>query len=361
MLIVDAHEDIAWNVLTFGRDILRPVAETRASEQGAASNPIGPALLGWPEWILGRVAVIFATLFAAPMRWQEGSWDRLCYTDAEQARLLYLESLQVYQRLEEQNPDKFRIIRRRSDLETVLSTWGGDDAAEPLVGWVLLMEGADCVREPQELLEWYESGVRIVGPAWEGTRYAGGTREPGPLTPIGFELLDAMSELGMVLDLSHMTEEGVRQALELYDGVLIASHSNPYALVPHSDKPYRHLSDGLLCGIAERDGVMGTVVANHFLKDGWVEAHGRDAVSIADVAACIDYVCQTIGDAKHVGIGSDFDGGFGLNKVPSGLDSVADLQFIGDGLQQRGFTPEDIEDVLGGNWLRVLCQSLPES
>lgn len=75
----------------------------------------------------------------------------------------------------------------------------------------------------------------------------------------------------------------------------------------------------------------------------------------------IDHMCQIVGNAAHVAIGSDFDGGFGLEKVPTGLDSVADLRLIGDALGSRGYDQGEIESILGGNWLRILRQSLPES
>jgi membrane dipeptidase len=225
---------------------------------------------------------------------------------------------------------------------------------------VLLMEGADGVRTPQELERWYDAGVRILGPAWSGTRYAGGTREPGPLTQDGRTLLEIMAALGMILDLSHLSEQGTLECLERFPGTLIASHSNPLARIPSHDKPERHLSDLCIRQIAAREGVIGTVLGNHFLMDGWTPAQGRGAVTLDDVAACIDHVCQVVGDARHVGIGSDFDGGFGLNKAPSGLDSIADLRFIGDALRARGYAPDDIEGILGVNWLRLLRRGLPE-
>ena len=362
MIVVDAHEDIAWNALTFGRDYTLSVAETRAREvdmETPAHN--GHTLLGWPEWIRGCVAVVFATLFAAPVRRRYGLWDTQCYTDAEEAHNLYRASLDFYWRLVGEHPDKFCLIRMRADLEQVLNGWQGEEPRETRVGLVILMEGADGVRRPAELPEWYEAGVRILGPAWAGTRYAGGTGEPGPLSDDGRALLEVMADLKMILDLSHMTEEGVLEALDRYQGSVIASHSNPLARLPHSAKPERHLSDHVISQIAERDGVIGIVTFNRFLKDGWSPSDGRQAVTIDDVIAHIDHICQVVGDAEHVGLGSDFDGGFGVDKVPLGLDSVADLRLIGGALSARGYNSGEVEAILGDNWLRVLRRALPES
>jgi membrane dipeptidase len=227
------------------------------------------------------------------------------------------------------------------------------------VGLVLLMEGADGVRSPDELEEWYAGGVRLLGPAWRGTRYAGGTGEPGPLSEAGRSLLKAMAELGLVLDLSHLADEAAHEAIDRYPGALIASHSNPRALHPANARADRHLSDQVIRGIVERDGVIGIVLWNSFLKGEWTPGDGREAVTLADVAVHIDYVCQIAGDARHVGLGSDFDGGFGLDQVPSGMDSVADLRFIGESLAARGYSQPDIEAVLGGNWLHLLRRALP--
>lgn len=361
MIVVDAHEDLAWNALTFGRDYTLSVMETRSRESGGeAPKHNGHTLLGWPEWVSGRVALVFATLFAAPSRKREGAWDTQCYANGEEAHQLYQACLDYYFRLEGEHPDKFRRICTQTDLEQHLEEWEGEQLNEPKVGLLILMEGADGVRDPMSLPEWFDAGVRVLGPAWSGTRYAGGTGEPGPLTDDGRALLEVMAELGMILDVSHMAEEGVLEAVDRYDGALIASHSNPLARLPHSAKPERHLSDRSIARIAERDGVIGVVLANYFLKDRWTTSEGRQSVTLDEVAAHIDHICQVVGNVEHVGLGSDFDGGFGLDKIPIGLDSVADLRLIGDTLSARGYRPQEIEAVLGGNWLRVLRRALPE-
>lgn len=359
MVLVDAHADLAWNALNFGRDYTRSAAETRGRESGTQIPDFnGETLLGWPEWLEANVAVLFVTLFATPLRWKESGWPDRCYGDAEEAHELYQANLDYYHRLVEEHPDKFALIQNPADLEAILSGWErGGDARR--IGMVVLMEGADAVRDPAELEMWFEGGVRVLGPAWAGTRYAGGTDEPGPLTADGRVLLDRMAELGLVLDLSHMTEEGVMEALERYEGALIVSHSSPLARVPHREKPERHMTDRMIVGVAEREGVIGTVLANHFLKDGWTVDQGREAVNLDDVVAAIDHICQLTGDAAYAAIGSDFDGGFGLNKVPSGIDTVADLGKIGDRLAERGYKEADVRGILGENWLRVLRESLP--
>ena len=137
------------------------------------------------------------------------------------------------------------------------------------------MEGAEAIGDVRELEEWWHKGVRILGPAWAGNRFCGGTGEPGPLTPAGFDLLEAMADFGYILDLSHMDEKAALQALDMYPGQIVATHANALALVTGSESN-RHLSDRVISGLIERDGMIGAVPFNNFLK-GELEPQGRCA------------------------------------------------------------------------------------
>ncbi|HPP62139.1 MAG TPA: membrane dipeptidase [Anaerolineales bacterium] len=361
-IIVDAHQDLAWNILSFGRDYTRAARDTRALEAGSpAVEQNGDTLLGWPDYQRGRVAVVFATLFASPARRRVSEDEKLFYPDSDfaAARRLYWDQLTTYHRLVDSHPDRFSLIASRADLKRILDRWHSPADAHP-VGLVPLMEGADGVRSPSELAEWWDFGVRLIGPAWAGTRFCGGTREPGPLTDEGRALLRAMSDFPFTLDLSHMDEVAALEALDFYDGPIVASHGNCLALLEGSESN-RHLSDRLLRGLIERGGVIGLIPFNAFLKVGWSLAGGsrREEVPLAVLADHIDHVCQIAGNARHAGIGSDFDGGFGLQSVPPEIDTVADLQKLADLLRPRGYSDADVEAILGGNWLHYLQENLP--
>jgi membrane dipeptidase len=169
-----------------------------------------------------------------------------------------------------------------------------------------------------------------------------------------------MASLGFGLDISHMDEAAVLQALDSYPGVILASHANAAALLRGIDSN-RFLSDRVISGLVERDGVVGVMPANWALAPGWKPDHGRSKVTLQNVVAHIDYICQIAGDALHVGLGTDFDGGFGWPAVPEEIDSIADLQKLPPLLSERGYSDGDIAAILGGNWLERLRRILPEA
>ncbi|NTU55115.1 MAG: peptidase M19 [Anaerolineales bacterium] len=362
MLIIDSHQDLAWNILTYGRDYTRSVKETRLLEVGTdipARN--GDSIVGWPEYQQGRVAVVFSTLYATPARKKE-TGDTIFYKDSETAHRLYRNQIDVYRKLADSHPDKFRLISSTPELDSVIEHCSKpelDPDGHP-VGLVYLMEGADGIRSPHELSEWWDLGLRMIGLAWAGTRYCGGTGEPGPLTDDGRQLISAMADYNFILDLSHMDEAAAYESLDRYEGPVMATHANCAALMRGSDTN-RHLPDDVIRGLIEREGVIGVIPLNTFLKVGWLRKNGsrREEVPLDALIAHIDHICQLAGNSNHAAIGSDFDGGFGLQSIPPELDSIADLPLIAKKLMERGYSETDAANVLGGNWLRFLRRNLP--
>jgi membrane dipeptidase len=352
--IIDGHQDIAWNVLEFGRDPLLSAFVGRMEESGTSmQNLLGERISGYPEWLSGRIGIIFATLFVMPAHRAYGGFNAMTYASPKQAEERAKAQLDFYRHLPDREP-RLKLVETRPDLDAVVDSWT-QPGTLPLVGIVILMEGADPIISPDDVGRWFDSGLRMIGPAWGATRYAGGTGEPGPLTDLGHQLLEAMAEYNMILDLSHLARQAYLQAVVEYPGTVIASHSNPTAFLPTD----RGLADDMIKLLAERDGVMGIMPYNPFLVSGWVRGHPRELVGLEIVAQAIDYVAQLTGTVRHVGIGSDFDGGFGLDSIPSGMNSIADLGKVAEPLEKWGYTSEDIEAVMYANWLRILQESLP--
>jgi membrane dipeptidase len=169
-----------------------------------------------------------------------------------------------------------------------------------------------------------------------------------------------MADYNFLLDLSHMDEAAALESLDRYEGPVLATHANCAALMQDAETN-RHLPDRVIRGLIERNGVIGLIPLNSFLKVGWQRKGGsrREEVSLDVLIAHIDHICQMAGDANHAGIGSDFDGGFGWQSIPYELDSIADLQMIASRLTARGYSESDAANVLGGNWLRLLRRHLP--
>jgi len=362
MFIIDAHQDLAWNMQTYGRDYTRSVKETRRIEAGTSiPDRNGDCIVGWPEYQQGKVAVVFSTLYATPAKYTEIG-DTIVYKDFESAHRLYRSQIDVYRKLVDAHPDKFRLISSIPELDSVMENWSNpaqDEKGHP-VGLIHLMEGADGIRSPHELSEWWDLGLRMIGLAWAGTRYCGGTNEPGPLTDDGRKLISAMAEYNFILDLSHMDEAAAYESLDRYEGPVMATHANCAELMRGSNSN-RHLPDRVIRGLTERDGGVGVIPLKTFLKVGWVRKNGsrREEVPLDVLIAHIDHICQLAGNANHSAIGSDFDGGFGLQSIPPELDSIADLQIIATKLMERGYSESDAANILGGNWLRFLRKNLP--
>lgn len=348
MLIVDAHLDLAYNALNKDRDPRRKLSELRAAE--APDYPRGIPTVSFSAMRKGGVALAFATIFVSPADnpFPDGSVGDLVYRTADEAHAQGMMQVDYYRRLVDED-ESLRLVGGGSSLEAVLV---GQDAERPLLGLVPLMEGADPIRTPQEAELWYERGVRVIGPAWDDTRYCCGAWRGSRdgLTPLGYELLEVMAGLGFILDLTHMNEKAALESLDAYQGVVCATHANARALVPTE----RQLSDQQIRLIAERDGVIGVVLYNAFVLAGWRKGQAKDLVTLDHVVAHIDHICQTIGDAAHVGIGSDFDGGFGANDIPAPLDSIADLRQIAAALGEKGYAEDDIAAIMGGNWVSLL-------
>jgi len=344
--IIDGHEDLAYNAVVLRRDLTQPVSRIRVVEGEQPAHGDGVATLSLPALRAADVRVVLATLFATPAR--AAKHGQPGYRTPEEAYRQATDQLDYYHRLHDAR--EATLIRTRQQLEAVIA------GNAPLPGLIILMEGADPLRAPDDLAEFVEKGVRIVGPAWHGTRYAGGTGEPGPLTPAGHDLLREMARLGVALDLSHLADEACAQALNTFPGRVVATHANSRSLVPGE----RQLPDNVVRIIAERDGMIGLVCYNRFIRPGWTEAQGKEAVSLDDLVRHARYYAGLVG-ARHVALGSDLDGGLGRDDIPRELDSAVDLPRLAGALETGGFAPDDVDAILHGNWQRVLREILPDS
>lgn len=327
MFIADAHLDLAYNALR-GREVLRPAREQTADAEGIPS-------VGLPDLRAGGVGLICATIFCAPDSPKERG-----YRDSEEAHTMAMDQLRWYH--EQADSEEITFVRARGDLP-----------ADGTVKAILLLEGADPIRTADDVKSLFDLGVRIVGLAWKRTRYAGGTGAPGPLTPEGVKLVPELDRAGIIHDASHLAEDSFWQLLDLTESPLIASHSNCRAIIPTD----RQLSDPMIKAIAARNGVIGINFYDRFLVPP--PDYGKRRATLEDVTRHMKHMCELIGDADHVGIGTDMDGGLGREQIPREIETSADLPRVADALSAAGFSDEAVRGVMGKNWMRFFIKALP--
>ncbi|MBB72924.1 MAG: peptidase [Planctomycetaceae bacterium] len=355
-LIFDGHLDLALFALAYNRDQRATVAEINAAEEGMTdAQDRTRAAVSLPALRTGRIAVCQSTLAArvAPDCRPTSRLDldfatpEMAYASA-QGQLAYYHALQQH--------GEIRLLRSATELEEHWQQWERRPADALPIGIIISMECADPILGPWQVESWWEAGLRSVMLAHFGhSRYAAGTGVAGGLTAAGQTLLSELDRLGMILDVSHLSDDSLDQALERFTGPVIASHNNCRALVPGD----RQLTDDQIQRLLERDGVIGTVLDAWMLVPGWI--HGTstpDTLSLTAVADHIDHICNLAGDSHHAAIGSDIGG---TNHMPSDFQTAADLQQLGPILSDRGYNRQDIDNILYANWLRFFQKWLPET
>lgn len=343
MLLIDAHLDLAWNATGWNRDLCEEISAIRGAEQEMSGKARGRNTVSLPEMRKAEVGIAIVTVLARANAAGKTSLD---FRNQDIASATALGQLAYYQLLERRGV--VEMIRDLPSLERSYAAWRSSPETARF-GFILSMEGADPVVDPAHLEHWYEQGLRLIGPAHYGpSAYAHGTGSEGPLKPAGHELLRVMEELGIVLDLTHLADESFWEALEVYQGPVIASHNNCRAITPHQ----RQYSDEQIRAIIERNGVIGAAFDAWMMKPGWTEERsGREPILIEHALEHIDHICQIAGNAKHIAIGSDLDGGFGTEQSPDDMDTIADLQKLRPMLAARGYSEDDIAGIFHANWM----------
>ena len=345
--IFDLHLDLAMNALDWNRDLTRPVAEVRAGEAGMRDKPgRSQGTVSLPEMRRGGVGICVATLIA---RIEHNAYSPVFgWRSPAQAWAQTQGQLAWYRAMEEAG--ELIQIADAAALEKHLAQWNAAETAANLpVGYVLSLEGADSILSLSHLEAAREQGLRAIGPAHYGPGvYANGTDASGGFNARGRELLQEMDRLGLILDVTHLCDECFWEALDLFGGPVWASHQNCRALVPHM----RQFSDEQIKALLAREAVIGVALDAWMLVPEWVRGQTTPqsaGVTLEHVVNHIDHLCQLAGNAQYASIGSDLDGAFGREQTPTDVDTIADLAKIEELLQQRDYTPQDIDGILHAN------------
>ena len=350
--IIDAHLDLAMNAIEWNRDLKKSVYQIREEEKGMTDKlDRAKGTVALPELRKGNIGLVVATQIA---RFVEPGSDLPGWNTPEIAWGITQAQLAWYRAMEDLG--EMVQITNLIHLEKHIDLWFDKtipDNDKP-VGYILSLEGADSLVNISYLEKAYKYGLRACGPAHYGAgRYAPGTGMSGGLTKAGRELIVEMDRLKMILDVTHLTDEGFTEATDLFKGPVWASHHNCRKLVKHQ----RQLTDEQIKILLERDAVIGGVLDAWMLTDNWVR--GKDdplerGVNLEKVADHYDHMCQMAGNSLHIAIGSDLDGAYGKEQSPYDLEDISDLQNLKTILAGRGYSAEDIENIFYKNWLRFL-------
>ena len=354
LLIFDGHLDLAMNAIEWNRDLRWSLSDIRESEAGMTDKPDrARGTVSLPSMREGNIGVCIATQIG---RYVKRGNNLPGWRSPEQAWANTQGQLAWYRAMEEAG--EMVQIRTGNDLEKHLQLWQNPQK-NTAVGYILSLEGADSIISMRHLEKAYDYGIRAIGPAHYGPgTYANGTDSSGGIGIKGQELLKEMERLGIILDATHLCDESFKDAMDIYNGPIWASHNNCRVFVPHN----RQFSDDQITELANRDAVIGVALDAWMMVPGWVRGKSDPkamGVSLKLMINNIDHICQLTGNSRHAAIGSDLDGAFGTEQCPYDLDTIADLQKVPDKLTEIGYSVTDIENILSNNWVRFLKKNLP--
>ena len=351
MLIFDSHLDLAWNAVEWKRNLLAPVNEIREAEHSITGIGRGSNTVSYPELRNAKVFCCLATILTRKI--VDGYPPFVPFEDDLTAVSAALSQVDHYKQMVKMS--HLRQIFSVEDLEDHLNGWEKSDCRIP--GFILSMEGADPILSIEQLLDWWNLGLRVISLVHYGeNQFSHGTGKMGGLKPLGKKLLKCMEQYGFILDVTHLTDQATKEAMELFSGPVLASHHNCRTLVPGQ----RQLTDEQIRMMVERNAVIGVAFDNWMLYPNWEKGiSSREKVTMDAVANHIDHICQVAGSSVNIGIGSDLDGGFGTEQSPIDLDTIVDIQRLIPLLERRGYRAKEIEGIMFRNWSEFFTRNLP--
>jgi len=355
-LIFDAHLDLSMNAMEWNRDLRLPVSVSRERERGMTDKPDrGNGMVSLPELRAGHIGIVVATQIA---RFVKPGSSLPGWYSPEQAWAQTQGQLAWYRAMDE--AEEMVQLRSSTDLKKHIDLWTDPaiDIGDKPIGYFLSLEGADSLVTVHHLEKAYMSGLRMLGPAHYGPgRYAYGTDAYGSLGVKGRELLQEMDALEMILDVTHLCDECFWEALDHFKGPIWASHHNCRAIVDHN----RQLSDDMIRALIERGAVIGGALDAWMMVPQWIRGQSKPKAmncSLNTLVDHFDHICQIAGNADHIGLGTDLDGAFGREQAPFDMDTIADLQLLPSILSSRGYSCNDIQQIMCGNFIQFLLQNL---
>ncbi len=351
MFVFDAHLDLAMNALEWNRDLTWTVEDIRKSEEGMTDKPDrGKNTVSLQAMRKGNVGLCVATQIA---RYVKKGSPLPGWNSPHQAWAQTQGQLAWYKAMEEIG--EMVQVTNLKELKTHMGLWERDDSdSKKPIGYILSLEGADSIVTIDHLEKSHEMGLRAIGPAHYGPgTYAHGTDSIGGIGTKGKELLKKIEELNLILDATHLCDMSFWETMKAYNGPVWASHNNCRKFVNHN----RQFSDEQINELISRKAVVGIALDAWMMVPNWRrgESTPKDmGVTLNQMVENIDHICQLAGNSLHVGIGTDLDGAFGKEQSPDDLETIADLQKIPLLLYQKGYSNDDIENIMHLNFIKFL-------
>jgi membrane dipeptidase len=354
-LLIDGHNDMPWEIRKQGGS---------SFDKMDISKPQPTLQTDIPKLRKGGVGAQFWSVWVPVEAGYRG-----------EALSMTLEQIDLVKRMIDRYPDTFELALTADDIERI--------HAKGKIASMIGVEGGHCIEESLAALDkLYNLGARYMtlthtdSLGWADS--ATDTAKNNGLTPFGIQVVHRMNELGMMVDLAHVSAKTMRDSIAASDAPVIFSHSSAFGVCPSP----RNVPDDVLKSLKNKDGV---VMVNFFsgyvvpsaaktaieemdfereLKkkyngdktlykpelDRWKATHKFARGSIHDLLDHIDHIAKVVG-TEYIGIGSDFDG---VNTLPTQLEDASCYPYITQGLIDRGYTDEQIKAILGGNLLRVM-------
>ncbi len=294
---IDCHQDIAYSIRANNRSF-----DTANDDY----------MITLKETLESKLKLIFSTIFVSHIKRDKR------YQEAVMQFNEYEKILKKY--------NSFYKIKKNTDIML---------KAEGKIGLLILMEGADPIRKPEDLEYFYKKGLRVLGLTWnKENNYGFGTDKFGPLKKDGYKLIEHMNAKKITLDLSHLSYESFWGAINTTKLIPIASHSNSYFLRRHK----RNLTASQLKAISNKGGTCGLVLYNNFISR-------KTTVSIDDLFYQFKYLLSKCGE-DHIALGSDIDGA-PINDFPVGIKKSSDLKKILIMLEKKKVSSRIIDKFAG--------------
>ena len=325
--LIDGHNDVAWQLRKRARNQLSQLDLSKSTRERSMHTDIERLRAGG---LGGQFWSVYVPTSLSP-------------SEAVQATM---EQIDVVKRMVQRYPETFELAF--SAEEVVAAHKRGKIAS--LIG----MEGGYSMGHSLGVLrQLYELGARYMTLTHSKTLpwADSATDEPQHqgLTDFGEEVVREMNRLGMIVDLSHVSAETMRDALKVSEAPVLFTHSGARAVCDHP----RNVPDDVLKQLKDKDGVVMVVFLPAYLKCGETkpkQGSGSPETSIEDVIAHMDHI-KSVAGVEHIGIGGDYDG---MSHAPHGLEDVSGYPNLLKALLKRGYSEAEVRGIMGENTLRVL-------